>query len=116
MPIYEFMKRYTRRHSRPTGDFSYFENARNGVVAGSIGNILINTASFLTTPIDVIKTKLMTSRDDNMRSISACVKRIMATDGPLGFFKGVTLRVANIAFLSSIFFSVYEFFRARVEL
>ena len=68
----------------------------------------------MTTPIDVIKTKLMTSRSDDVRTIRQCVNKIILTDGPLGFYKGGLLRVANISFLSVIFFSVYEFFSNRI--
>ena len=64
----------------------------------------------------MIKTKLMTSRDDNIRSIQQCAAKILKTDGPAGFFKGGAIRVANISFLSVIFFSVYELFLTRIDL
>ena len=40
MPIYEAMKRYTRRQNIDRSNFTFFEKARNGVVAGSIGWLL----------------------------------------------------------------------------
>ena len=41
MPIYEAMKRYTRRSKAENEGFTFFEKARNGVVAGSIGTLAI---------------------------------------------------------------------------
>lgn len=38
MPIYEAMKRYTRKNKAENEGFTFFEKARQGVVAGSIGN------------------------------------------------------------------------------
>ena len=44
MPIYEKMKSYTRRRRAALQlpqDFSYLENARNGIAAGSVGTLAV---------------------------------------------------------------------------
>ena len=111
MPIYERMKAFTKERNNysDASSFSFFENARNAVTAGGI-------ASFLTTPIDVVKTKMMVSRQKEMETIRFIAMKIYSIDGALGFFKGGAIRVANISFLSVIFFSVYENALKRIDL
>lgn len=109
MPIYEAMKERTRRlnNSLPSNNnndsFSFADNALHGMVAGSM-------AAFITTPIDVIKTNIMTERGgEQIRTIRQAARLVYAKSGVRGFFKGGVIRLSMMAFMSVIFFSAYEF-------
>lgn len=78
------------------------ENAVIGAFAGSI-------TGAVTTPLDVIKTRLMTQGAGNQyRSISHCVGTILKEEGPSAFLKGMGPRVLWIGIGGSIFFGVLE--------
>ncbi|PWA43298.1 Mitochondrial carrier domain-containing protein [Artemisia annua] len=83
-------------------DLSDPENAVIGAFAGAI-------TGAVTTPLDVIKTRLMTQGAGNQyRSISHCVGTILKDEGPSAFLKGMGPRVLWIGIGGSIFFGVLE--------
>ncbi|KAI7733901.1 hypothetical protein M8C21_031928 [Ambrosia artemisiifolia] len=78
------------------------ENAVIGAFAGAI-------TGAVTTPLDVIKTRLMVQGSGNQyRSISHCVGTILKEEGPSAFLKGIGPRVMWIGIGGSIFFGVLE--------
>lgn len=93
-PIYEHMK-------KTFGNEDARHYAVNGFVAGGI-------AAFLTTPCDVIKSKLMTQRSQFYANIFDCIRQIARQDGIGGFFKAAHLRTAQISVSGVVFFSAYE--------
>lgn len=83
-------------------DLSNPENALIGAFAGAI-------TGAITTPLDVIKTRLMVQGSANQyRSISHCVRTILKEEGPSAFLKGMGPRVLWIGIGGSIFFGVLE--------
>jgi len=103
-------------------DLTLFQNARNGAVAGSIGLILIKyegiifcLAGFLTTPVDVAKTKLMTQRDGYYKNLFDCLNKVAREEGFGSLFKAAHIRVFNITFGGMVFFSSYEFVRKHLH-
>ncbi|KAI8531582.1 hypothetical protein RHMOL_Rhmol11G0147700 [Rhododendron molle] len=78
------------------------ENAIIGAFAGAI-------TGAITTPLDVIKTRLMVQGPANeYKGIVDCVKTIVREEGTPAFFKGIGPRVLWISIGGSIFFSVLE--------
>lgn len=78
------------------------ENALIGAFAGVI-------TGAITTPLDVIKTRLMVQGTANQyKSISHCVGTIIREEGRSAFFKGIGPRVLWIGIGGSIFFAVLE--------
>ncbi|KAL7594686.1 S-adenosylmethionine carrier 1, chloroplastic/mitochondrial [Lactuca sativa] len=78
------------------------ENAVIGAFAGAI-------TGAVTTPLDVIKTRLMVQGSGNQyKSISHCVSTILKEEGPSAFLKGMGPRVLWIGIGGSIFFGVLE--------
>nr|XP_010319792.1 S-adenosylmethionine carrier 1, chloroplastic/mitochondrial [Solanum lycopersicum] len=78
------------------------ENAVIGAFAGAL-------TGAITTPLDVIKTRLMTQGSANQyKSIVDCVKTIVAEEGPPALLKGIGPRVLWIGIGGSIFFGVLE--------
>lgn len=78
------------------------ENAVIGAFAGAL-------TGAITTPLDVIKTRLMTQGSANQyKGIANCVKTIVAEEGPSAFLKGIGPRVLWIGIGGSIFFGVLE--------
>lgn len=65
-------------------------------------------AAFLTNPIDVVKSRLMTQRDKYYSNTFNCFKSIYYDEGPRGFLKGAHVRVPSIGFTGVIFFAIYE--------
>lgn len=78
------------------------ENALIGAFAGAI-------TGAITTPLDVIKTRLMVQGSANQyRGIFDCVQTIVREEGPPALLKGIGPRVLWIGIGGSIFFGVLE--------
>ena len=81
-----------------------------GAVAGGVG-------SYLTNPMDVIKTRLQTSNKIGDTSIVAytgvwdCAQKIYLEEGPRAFLKGSIPRLMHKVPANAIFFLSYEVFR-----
>lgn len=94
-PLYEYFK---RRITNPT-DMSY---ALCGAKAGAI-------AAFITTPIDVIKTRIMTSESGIcLHRIINTTSNIISNEGLLVLFSGVHIRVMYITIGGMCFFGANE--------
>ncbi|XP_030463344.2 S-adenosylmethionine carrier 1, chloroplastic/mitochondrial isoform X2 [Syzygium oleosum] len=78
------------------------ENAIIGAFAGAL-------TGAITTPLDVIKTRLMTQGPANQyQGIFDCVQTIVREEGPSALLKGIEPRVLWIGIGGSIFFGVLE--------
>ncbi|CAN6932401.1 unnamed protein product [Brassica oleracea] len=78
------------------------ENAMLGAVAGAVTGVL-------TTPLDVIKTRLMVQGAGNQyKGVSDCLKTILREEGSSALWKGMGPRVLWIGIGGSIFFGVLE--------
>ncbi|KAL5175726.1 S-adenosylmethionine carrier 1, chloroplastic/mitochondrial [Glycine soja] len=78
------------------------ENAIIGAFAGAL-------TGAITTPLDVIKTRLMVQGSANQyKGIVDCVQTIIKEEGPRAFLKGIGPRVLWIGIGGSIFFGVLE--------
>lgn len=78
------------------------ENAVIGAFAGAL-------TGAITTPLDVIKTRLMVQGSANQyKGIVDCVQTIIKEEGPSAFLKGIGPRVLWIGIGGSIFFGVLE--------
>ncbi|KAH7834467.1 hypothetical protein Vadar_016329 [Vaccinium darrowii] len=78
------------------------ENAIIGAFAGAI-------TGAMTTPLDVIKTRLMVQGPANQyKGIVDCVKTIVREEGTPALFKGIGPRVLWISIGGAVFFSVLE--------
>lgn len=93
-------ERLERRQQRP---LTSFENLVMGAYAGSV------TAA-VTTPLDVIKTRLMTDR--TYRHAGEAFWQLLRTQ-PRALFRGIVPRVTYIAPSSAIFFIVYTFLQRQ---
>ncbi|KAG0313982.1 hypothetical protein BGZ99_008444 [Dissophora globulifera] len=108
-PLYEYMKKsYAAATHRPKVD--PWEAAICGSIAGGI-------AAGLTTPLDVVKTRVMLSQRQAAGTpqssayysgIVSTFKRILAEEGPRALFSGIGPRVMWISIGGSIFLGVYE--------
>ncbi|KAG2711700.1 hypothetical protein I3760_04G089200 [Carya illinoinensis] len=78
------------------------ENAIIGAFAGAL-------TGAITTPLDVIKTRLMIQGSANQyKGIFDCVQTIVRKEGPTALLKGIEPRVLWIGIGGSIFFGVLE--------
>lgn len=82
-------------------------NSINGSIAGA-------TSGFVTTPLDVLKTRRMTfqSTDSTGKnkqiSLATEVGNIIADEGVPGLFKGASMRMMYLTVGGFAFFGVYE--------
>ncbi|KAL2203481.1 PET8 protein [Sarocladium strictum] len=106
-PLWEAMKRWSRgRRAAQTGgaqdvvgDVSAFESAAYGSVSGGI-------AAALTTPLDVLKTRVMLSKE--RVSIGTIVGKMIREEGWRPFFSGLAPRVTWISIGGAIFLGSYQ--------
>ena len=95
-PLYEYFKKKVTNKS----DIAY---ALCGAKAGAI-------AAFLTTPIDVIKTRIMTSTDEKfgIHRILNTISYILRNEGLSVLFSGVHIRITYITIGGMFFFGANE--------
>ena len=78
-----------------------WEGALVGAVAGSI-------SAAATTPLDVLKTRMMTGQAFGASSVLTAAKLIVAKEGVGALYRGIVPRVALIGPGCAVFFMVYE--------
>ena len=78
-----------------------------GALSGSVG-------AALTTPADLIKTRIMTNTTGVPIRVLALVREIVRTNGPLGLFKGALPRALWIAPVGAVNFGAYEIARSAL--
>lgn len=109
LPTYEIVKKYYSNHFATSSDgivrpLKPVENMLVGAIAGSL-------SAAITTPLDVIKTRLMTDKSVSAISIGAVLKtaKLLAqTEGISGLFSGLGPRVVYVGPSCGLFFVVYE--------
>eukprot|EP01041_Mallomonas_annulata_P008171 gene8171-16792_t len=104
-PIYEFMKVSLKKHFKR--ELYPWETSVCGSIAGGF------TAA-VTTPLDVIKTRIMTS-PESYNSMADCLLKILANEGPKALFSGVAPRVMMISLGGAIFFGALESARTVIR-
>ncbi|KAE9971979.1 hypothetical protein BLS_004217 [Venturia inaequalis] len=97
-PLWEGLKSW-RRAQKSSSEISALESALFGSVSGAV-------AAGVTTPLDVLKTRLMLSRE----KVGALemVNRIIRDSGPRAFFAGIGPRIFWISAGGSIFLGTYQ--------
>ena len=80
----------------------------NGAEAAGIGAVAGAFAGAVTTPLDVVKTRLMTSSPGTYRGVMHCVQKTVSEEGALAMFKGIQPRVLWIGLGGGCFFSALE--------
>ena len=105
-PLYSALKTSFCDDTKTTPPFYLFFS---GTVAGAI-------ASGITTPADVIKTRIQAS--DTLytkNAISRCFKDIVRNEGATGLFKGIVPRILRSAPQFGITLFVYEMLQSKFE-
>ena len=86
----------------PSNSLAAWEGAVVGAVAGSF-------SAAVTTPLDVLKTRMMTGSALGAASVFEAAQLIVTKEGPMALFKGIAPRVGLIGPSCAVFFMVYEF-------
>lgn len=80
----------------------------NGAEAAGMGAVAGAFAGAATTPLDVVKTRLMTTSPGTYRGVIHCVQKTVSEEGALAMFKGIQPRVLWIGLGGGCFFSALE--------
>ncbi len=83
---------------------SEWVDAVSGAVAGGLSTLL-------TTPLDVVKTRLMASAHSEYGSVGAAMTGIWRQEGVKGFFRGGKSRLLHKVPGNALFFACYELLR-----
>jgi hypothetical protein len=83
-------------------------DAMTGALAGGLG-------SYVTNPLDVIKTRLQTNPDVYQGSIGICARDVWMEGGSMAFLRGSIPRLLHKVPANGCFFLFYEFFRAALH-
>lgn len=98
-PLYEWFK---YKWAKMKGDkLAPWQGSLCGSAAGGI-------AAGLTTPLDVVKTRLMTQSPGQYAGVTSCLRSILKDEGAGALFAGAVPRMTSIAFGGAIFFGAYE--------
>lgn len=98
-PLWEAMKAWGRRRRNDGRDVSAGESAIYGSLAGAV-------AAASTTPLDVLKTRVMLSKD--RVSVGEVFRRMARDEGVRPFFAGIAPRVTWISIGGAIFLGSYQ--------
>ena len=98
-PLYEWFKRLQIKYlankhqvNEKQVKLNFWQNALNGSLAGSL-------AGYIVTPVDVIKTRLMTHDHDTAAlSIRQLFLKIYREEGINGLYRGATMRILYLSF------------------
>lgn len=96
-PLWELLKAQSAK--RWNGDVPVLQSAIYGSVAGAV-------AATLTTPLDVLKTRIMVNPTDVGLLMTA--SQLLQSDGIFAFWRGVVPRVVWISFGGAIFLGAYD--------
>jgi solute carrier family 25 (mitochondrial S-adenosylmethionine transporter), member 26 len=74
-------------------------------------------AAAITTPLDVVKTRLMTQAAGSAQysGVADCLRQVIRDEGAAALWTGVVPRMTSIAFGGAIFFGAYEYAKAALE-
>lgn len=97
-PLWEGMKEWRRRSSGKQ-NVSAAESGFFGSIAGAV-------AAGFTTPLDVLKTRMMLARE--RQSLVPLLRQILKENGPTAFFAGIGPRVFWISAGGAIFLGSYQ--------
>lgn len=97
-PLWEGMKEW-RRKTTGQDHISAIESGAFGSLAGAV-------AAAVTTPLDVLKTRMMLSTEK--QKTFTLLAQILRTSGPKAFFTGIAPRVMWISIGGSIFLGTYQ--------
>jgi solute carrier family 25 S-adenosylmethionine transporter 26 len=97
-PLWEALKRYRQAH---TG-----RNEVTGLEGGVLGSVAGAVAAGVTTPLDVLKTRMMLAREK--QPMLTMLSSILRESGPRAFFAGMGPRVGWISVGGAIFLGSYQ--------
>eukprot|EP00953_Heterococcus_sp_UTEX-ZZ885_P024613 13455-Heterococcus_DN1.PRE.1 len=102
-----FKKEWARIKGAPLAPW---QGSLCGSVAGGI-------AAAITTPLDVVKTRLMTQAAGSAQysGVADCLRQVIRDEGAAALWTGVVPRMTSIAFGGAIFFGAYEYAKAALE-
>ena len=87
---------------------STYQDALCGSIAGGV-------STFLTTPMDVVKTRLMSGGSQyQYTSVNNAVARIITEEGFAAFFRGTSSRLLHKIPANALFYLFYEVFRTML--
>ncbi|KAK3117021.1 hypothetical protein LTR53_002042 [Teratosphaeriaceae sp. CCFEE 6253] len=109
-PLWEGMKRYAlqrRQHLNPTAFVTDPTALQTGAAESALyGSLSGAIAAGLTTPLDVLKTRMMLARE--RQSVAALASRIWRDEGSRAFFAGVGPRTIWISIGGAVFLGSYQ--------
>lgn len=102
-PLWEYLRNWSAHRRGSDATPSVFESAGAGVIAGG-------TAAAITTPLDVVRTRVILFRNEkHLRATwSGIARDIIKSEGPSGFLHGIVPRTLWIAAGGAIFLGVYD--------
>lgn len=103
-PLYEKLKKMWSSYDNT--ELSLLKGAMCGSVAGGV-------AAAATTPLDVIKTRIMLNKE--RIGVATLVRQMVAEEGPKVFLKGIGPRTAWISAGGAIFLGCYELVHTSLE-
>jgi len=90
-------------------------NELSSFQAAGFGGLAGMTSAAVTTPLDVVKTLMMTTANADQASWGDCFRSVYQQSGVQGLFTGIVPRMELITLMSALFFLVNEFALERLN-
>jgi len=113
MPIWEFLKCKVRKHNLASTGTEYITGPQSGACGAIAGGI----TGAITTPLDVVKTRIILSQNfSNLRATHSenpvvVLSQILRQEGIVKLYSGLVPRVGWLAGGGFLFFGSYDFFK-----
>jgi len=110
--LYETLQAAVQKHYNASSD-----ERRRKLLDFCVGGVAGGMGSWVTNPIDVVKTRLQTNSAAYGGSVLQCTSEIWSEGGPSAFLRGSVPRLAHKVPANALFFLFYEIFKRvlRVE-
>lgn len=110
MTLYEIFRKYYKRIFKTADDSSLVMSVASGYLSSGI-------AAFVTTPMDVVKTRMMLSAAERSpeTSVIQMFRKIYRNEGLRGLYSGAFIRVMVVATAGAIYFAAFESYRGFLQ-
>jgi solute carrier family 25 (mitochondrial iron transporter), member 28/37 len=115
--LYESLQQHFSKSKAVTESNSNHKSTTSPLRDAMLGGFAGGVGSWVTNPMDVIKTRLQTDTNSALYggSMISCVSTVWKEGGPMAFLRGSVPRLVHKVPANALFFLFYEFFKSVLD-